>query len=74
RKIPRSGRRAGLQSNKELIINLDTPNPHVSNPEPFRRGSLIASSLLLAMTGYADQPECDNNLRQHHPTNHRNMK
>ncbi|WP_247308141.1 hypothetical protein, partial [Bradyrhizobium sp. 179] len=37
RKIPRSGRRAGLQSNKELIINLDTPNPHVSNPDCTRR-------------------------------------
>src|SRR5919206_4654192 len=40
RKIPRAGRRAGLQSNKELIINLDTPNPHVSNPESFQGDSL----------------------------------
>src|ERR671935_2029731 len=35
RKSPRSGRRAGLQSNKELTNHLDTPNPHVSNPESF---------------------------------------
>src|SRR3954465_10706269 len=33
RKVPRSGRRAGLQSNKELTNHLDTPNPHVSNPD-----------------------------------------
>ena len=30
--VPRSGRRAGLQSNKELTNRLDTFHPHVSNP------------------------------------------
>src|SRR3954470_18817252 len=40
RKVPRSGRRAGLQSNKELTNHLDTPNPHVSNPESSRQPGL----------------------------------
>jgi hypothetical protein len=31
--VPRSGRRAGLQSNKELTNRLDTFHPHVSNPQ-----------------------------------------
>jgi hypothetical protein len=47
--VPRSGRRAGLQSNKELNTRLDTPNPHVSNPP--RRGAMDCFvALLLAMT------------------------
>src|SRR3954471_22429527 len=50
RKVPRSGRRAGLQSNKELTNHLDTPNHHVSNPDCLRGDSLDCFAAL-AMTG-----------------------
>src|SRR3954470_9579334 len=49
RKVPRSGRRAGLQSNKELTNHLDTPNPHVSNPESLR-GKILDRFAALGMT------------------------
>src|SRR6266446_4382566 len=48
--LPRSGRRAGLQSNKELTNRLDTPTPHVSNPERPMWLLDCFVALLLAMT------------------------
>ncbi|WP_247349672.1 hypothetical protein, partial [Bradyrhizobium sp. 132] len=39
-KDPAVGTKSWQQSNKKLNIRLDTPNPHVSNPESLHGDSL----------------------------------
>ncbi|WP_247344380.1 hypothetical protein, partial [Bradyrhizobium sp. 132] len=49
-KDPAVGTKSWQQSNKKLNIRLDTPNPHVSNPDGFR-GENLDCFAALAMTG-----------------------
>src|SRR5947207_456345 len=53
-KDPVVGTKSWLQSNKKLNVYLDTPNPHVSNPDCLRRGILDCFASL-AMTTSGDR-------------------
>jgi hypothetical protein len=48
-KDPAVGTKSWLQSNKKLNVYLDTPNPHVSNPDRLS-GEILDCFAALAMT------------------------
>ncbi|MET4292085.1 hypothetical protein ABIB06_002968, partial [Bradyrhizobium sp. LB8.2] len=47
---PAVGTKSWQQSNKKRNIRLDTPNPHVSNPDWFRGGMLDCFAVLATTT------------------------